>query len=200
MFIPRKLKIDLIVVKDKNVNRLIGKVIPRNEIFAILDNDSIFRLLTKMRTLLQFQSLHIVLMLLRKPISWKKSFGSMDSIILSFPNIARTDYLAAFPLKDLNKYKRTIGELLVSNGFFEIWTNSLTNQTYQQKHNLIFKGDAVEILNKLSEEQGILRQTLLFTGLEVCAYNINRRQKDLKLFEFGKIYYKESDSIKKKNG
>jgi len=42
----------------------------------------------------------------------------------------------------------------------------------------------------LSEEQGILRQTLLFTGLEVCGYNINRKQKDLKLFEFGKIYYK----------
>ncbi|HET6539790.1 MAG TPA: phenylalanine--tRNA ligase subunit beta, partial [Chryseolinea sp.] len=36
------------------------------------------------------------------------------------------------------------------------------------------------------------RQTMLFTGLEVCAYNINRKQKDLKLFEFGKIYYKES--------
>jgi phenylalanyl-tRNA synthetase beta chain len=44
------------------------------------------------------------------------------------------------------------------------------------------------MLNKLSEEQGILRQTMLFTGLEVCAHNINRKQKELRLFEFGKTY------------
>jgi phenylalanyl-tRNA synthetase beta chain len=117
--------------------------------------------------------------------------------IYGFNNIelsetATADYLASFPVKDLNTYKKTIGELLVSNGFFEIWTNSLTNHAYQQKHNLSFTGSPVEVLNKLSEEQGILRQTMLFTGLEVCAYNINRKQKDLKLFEFGKIYYKET--------
>lgn len=80
--------------------------------------------------------------------------------------------------------------MLVGNGFYEIMTNSLTNATYQQKHKLAFTGEPIEILNKLSEEQGILRQTMLFTGLEVCAHNINRRQKDLKLFEFGKIYFK----------
>ena len=67
---------------------------------------------------------------------------------------------------------------------------------YQEKHNLTFKGKPVEILNKLSEEQGMLRQTLLFTGLEVCAYNINRKQKDLKLYEFGKTYYKNPDKYK----
>jgi phenylalanyl-tRNA synthetase beta chain len=82
--------------------------------------------------------------------------------------------------------------MLVGNGYFEIWTNSLTNHAYQQKHNLSFTGEPVEILNKLSEEQGILRQTMLFTGLEVCAYNINRKQKDVKFFEFGKIYFKTS--------
>ncbi len=76
-------------------------------------------------------------------------------------------------------------------GFTEIWTNSLTNLAYQQKHKLTFKGETVEILNKLSEEQGILRQTMLFTGLEVCAHNINRKQKDLKLYEFGKVYYRD---------
>jgi phenylalanyl-tRNA synthetase beta chain len=64
---------------------------------------------------------------------------------------------------------------------------------------LNFTGEPIEILNKLSEEQGILRQTMLFTGLEVCAYNINRKQKDLKLFEFGKIYFKEGKNTKKKN-
>jgi phenylalanyl-tRNA synthetase beta chain len=105
---------------------------------------------------------------------------------------AGSDFIAEFPVKDINKFKNTISQMLVGNGFYEIWTNSLTNFAYQQKHNLTFTGEPVEILNKLSEEQGILRQTMLFTGLEVCAHNINRRQKDLKLFEFGKIYFKTS--------
>jgi phenylalanyl-tRNA synthetase beta chain len=68
--------------------------------------------------------------------------------------------------KDINKFKNTIGQMLVGNGFYEIWTNSLTNAAYQQKHQLSFTGEPIEILNKLSEEQGILRQTMLFTGLE----------------------------------
>ncbi|MEQ9415451.1 MAG: phenylalanine--tRNA ligase subunit beta, partial [Cyclobacteriaceae bacterium] len=71
-----------------------------------------------------------------------------------------------------------------------------TNETYYKKQNLNFKGERIEIVNKLSEEQGVLRQTMLFTGLEVCAHNINRRQKDLKLFEFGKIYWKEEGGFK----
>ena len=80
---------------------------------------------------------------------------------------------------------------MVATGFYEVWTNSLTNIAYQKKHNLVFEGEPVEILNRLSEEQGVMRQTMLFTGMEVCAHNINRRQKDLKLFEFGKVYWKQ---------
>jgi len=70
--------------------------------------------------------------------------------------------------------------MLAAMGFYETLTNSLTNIAYRNKINA--GSEAVEILNKLSEEQGILRQTMLFSGLEVCAHNINRKQKDLKLF------------------
>ncbi len=186
---PRKVENRSIGIKDKNVNRLIGKVIPRNEIFDILTRldievvdkkDSSFTVSVPPYRVDVTQEADIVEEILR--------IYGFNNIELS--NIARTDYLAEFPPKDIDKFKRSIAGLLVSNGFFEIWTNSLTNQSYQEKHKLTFRGSAVEILNKLSEEQGILRQTLLFTGLEVCAYNINRRQKDLRLFEFGKIYYK----------
>jgi phenylalanyl-tRNA synthetase beta chain len=109
---------------------------------------------------------------------------------------AGSDYIAEFPVRDVNKFRNAIGQMLVSSGFFEIWTNSLTNGAYQKKHSFTFRGEPIEILNKLSEEQGILRQTMLFTGLEVCAHNINRRQKDLKLYEFGKIYYKEKNQYR----
>ncbi len=192
---PTKIDDLLINVKDKNIHRLIGKVIPREEIFSILkrleiqvinDDSESFTVSVPPYRVDVTQEADIVEEILR--------IYGFNKIELS--EIARTDYLASFPAKDPNKYKRTIGELLVANGFYEIWTNSLTNQNYQGRHNLLLKGDSIEILNKLSEEQGVLRQTLLFTGLEVCAYNLNRRQKDLKLFEFGKIYYRESQQYK----
>ncbi len=178
-------------VKDKNIHRLIGKVIPRDEMFGILERldikitaktDDTFTVSVPPYRVDVLQEADITEEILR--------IYGFNNIELS--DTASTDYLAEFPVKSIDKYKRNIGEMLIGNGFYEIWTNSLTNQSYQEKNKLTFKGEAVEILNKLSEEQGILRQTLLFTGLEVCAYNINRKQKDLKLYEFGKIYYKEA--------
>ena len=192
---PNKIENRIIHVKDKNVNRLIGKVIPREEVFNILRSldidvmektDETFTVSVPPYRVDVTQEADVVEEILR--------IYGFNNIELS--EIASTEYLAEFPSKDVEKYKRNIGELLISNGFCEIWTNSLTNFGYQEKHNLSFKGKPVEILNKLSEEQGVLRQTLLFTGLEACSYNINRKQKDLKLYEFGKTYYYESGTFK----
>ncbi len=187
---PKKIDNRCFEIKDKNVNRLIGKNISREEIHSILKRLDIeviekkedrYTVSVPPYRVDVFQEADIVEEILR--------IYGFNNIELS--NTARTDFLAEFPLKNIDKFKKSIGELLVANGFFEIWTNSLTNQSYQQKHNLTFPGETVEILNKLSEEQGVLRQTMLFTGLEVCAYNINRKQKDLKLYEFGKIYFRK---------
>jgi phenylalanyl-tRNA synthetase beta chain len=176
----------LVPVKDKNVNRLIGKVIPRDEVFAILKRldievvdkkESGYTVSVPPYRVDVLQEADVIEEILR-------IYGFNNVELNEF---ASSDFIANFPERDINKYRNAIGEMLVGNGFFEIWTNSLTHAAYQQKHGLNF-GEPVEILNKLSEEQGILRQTMLFTGLEVCAYNINRKQKDLKLFEFGKIY------------
>jgi phenylalanyl-tRNA synthetase beta chain len=188
---PAKIENRIFIVKYKNIDRLIGKEIPREEIISILERLDI-QIVNK-----DENTFTVSVPPYRVDVLQEADIAEEILRIYGFNNIelaetASADYLASFPSKDLNTYKKTIGELLVSNGFFEIWTNSLTNYSYQQKHNLKFTGSPVEILNKLSEEQGILRQTMLFTGLEVCAYNINRKQKDLKLFEFGKIYYKET--------
>ena len=187
---PEPVKPRVIKMKYRNIDRLIGKQVPHDEIFAILGrldievlekNEGEFSVAVPPYRVDVIQEADVVEEILR--------IYGFNKIELS--PTAGTDYLADFPVKDPDKYRRTIGEMLAGNGFYEIWTNSLTNQNYQTKHNLGFRGEPVEMLNKLSEEQGILRQTMLFTGLEVCAYNINRRQKDLRLFEFGKIYYKE---------
>lgn len=188
---PKKIESRIIEVKDKNVNRLIGKAIPREEVFGILERLDI-QIIDKKE-----DRYTVSVPPYRVDVTQEADITEEILRIYGFNNIelnefAGSDYIADFPEKNLNTFKNTLGQMLVSNGFYEIWTNSLTNAAYQQKNQLTFVGDPVEILNKLSEEQGILRQTMLFTGLEVCAYNINRKQKDLKLFEFGKIYFKDN--------
>ncbi|MBX9852350.1 MAG: phenylalanine--tRNA ligase subunit beta, partial [Cytophagaceae bacterium] len=108
-----------------------------------------------------------------------------------------TNYLAEFPEKDKDSLTIILSHLLSSNGFNEIISNSLTKPAYSESLNLSDKD--VVILNKLSEDLGVMRQSLLFSGLEAMVYNINRRQKDLKLYEFGKIYYKAEGKYTEKN-
>ncbi|MDQ6478017.1 phenylalanine--tRNA ligase subunit beta [Dyadobacter sp. LHD-138] len=100
-----------------------------------------------------------------------------------------SDYLSDFPVNDPEKLKMRISELLAANGFNETITNSLTKPEPQSTLGDSVFGNPVKILNYLSEDLSVMRQTLIFSGLEVVAYNVNRRQKDLKLFEFGKTYH-----------
>ncbi len=99
-----------------------------------------------------------------------------------------TAYLAEFPQPDAHNLQFQISQLLAGSGFSEILTNSLTKPTYTEGMAQYPQENYVNILNRLSEELGVMRQSLLFSGLEVIAHNVNRKQKDLKLFEFGKVY------------
>jgi phenylalanyl-tRNA synthetase beta chain len=187
---PEKIQPRTIDIKEKNVNRLIGKNIPREEVHTILkhlDIELIER--TEEGYIVSVPPYRVDVVQEADVIEEILRIYGFNKIELS--DTAKTDFLSEFPVRNIDRYKRSIGELLVANGFFEIMTNSLTNQSYQGKHDLTFQGETIEILNKLSEEQAVLRQTMLFTGLEVCAHNINRKQKDLKLYEFGKIYWKQ---------
>lgn len=186
---PNKIENRQIEVKEKNVARLIGKQIQKEQIFAILERLDI--------NVISSQGDHFTVSVPPYRVDVMQEADIVEEVLriygfnnIELSEIAGTDYLASFPAKDINSYKRRIGEMLTGNGFYEILTNSLTQAAYTARHNLTFEGRPVEMLNKLSEEQGILRQTMLFTGLEVCAHNINRKQKDLKLFEFGKVYWK----------
>jgi phenylalanyl-tRNA synthetase beta chain len=98
------------------------------------------------------------------------------------------DYLAAFPTPDKDKIQDKVTQLLASIGFNEIFTNSLTNPEYASKAEFLDSAQDVVILNKLSEELGVMRQSLIFTGLESIRHNINRKQRNLKFFEFGRTY------------
>jgi len=91
---------------------------------------------------------------------------------------------------DENKIQNLVANQLVSQGFMEVMSNSLTTPKYSNYSDRLNESHNVEILNPLSTDLCVLRQSLLFSGLEVVAYNINRKNNKLKLFEFGKTYHK----------
>jgi len=91
---------------------------------------------------------------------------------------------------DPEQVQNSISDLLSSNGFNEIMTNSLTKGDYLNGLTELKKEASIEMLNPLSSDLNVLRQTLLFSGLEAIAYNINRKNPDLKFYEFGKTYLK----------
>jgi phenylalanyl-tRNA synthetase beta chain len=81
--------------------------------------------------------------------------------------------------------KDKVAACLVGQGFTEILTNSITNSRYFENDVL---SSTVKMMNNLSAELDVLRPSMLETGLETIAYNINRKNNDLRLFEFGKTY------------
>ena len=88
------------------------------------------------------------------------------------------------------KIQNTIANQLVSFGFNEMMANSLTTPDYIGLSEVLKEELNVLILNPLSKDLSAMRQSLLFSGLEAVSYNLNRRNSDLKLFEFGKSYHK----------
>ncbi len=82
-------------------------------------------------------------------------------------------------------YTEKVAEYLAGSGFREIFTNSITNSAYYS--NEVLEG-TVMMINNLSEELNVLRPAMMETGLSSIAYNLNRKNTDLKFFEFGKTY------------
>lgn len=81
-----------------------------------------------------------------------------------------------------------VGEQLVGCGFHEILNNSLTKTSYYHDLNRYPEKSTVKIMNPLSTDLGVMRQTLLFGGLESIMRNVNRKQSNLRFFEFGNCY------------
>ncbi|GAB3648848.1 phenylalanine--tRNA ligase subunit beta [Echinicola sediminis] len=184
-----------IEVKFAHINRLIGKAIPKDQVKEILEsleigiseeNDEGFKAIVKPYRVDVTREADIIEEVLR--------IYGFENVLLS--DTYQAGFLAEHPAKDSNKLQYRVSELLSGMGFFEIMTNSLTKPVYAEKSGFLKSEENVEIYNKLSEDLGVMRQGLLFTGLEVLAHNINRRQKDLRFFEFGTAYFKEQEGYR----
>lgn len=89
-------------------------------------------------------------------------------------------------------YREKVANMLTGYGFFEIFTNSITNSTYFDEATL---ESTVKMINNLSADLDVMRPSMMPTGLEVVAHNINRKNTDLCLFEFGNTYRIEAAGI-----
>ncbi len=132
--------------------------------------------------------------------------------IYGFNNIevpAKVNSTLSFSQKpDDFRLKNQIADLLAANGFNEIMNNSLTKASYFENLETYKPENTVMLFNPLSSDLNAMRQSLLFGGLESISYNINRKNSNLRFFEFGKAYtfhskegenhlkqYKEEDKL-----
>ena len=187
---PQKITSVSIQMSFHTIQRLIGKNIEPDTIFSILHN---LEIEVAEKTNKGFNAT-----IPPYRVDVKQEADVIEEILrvygydnIEMPTHMSAGFLSEFPSKDAHKIQTHIAEFLTAKGYFEIITNSLTSSQYTALE-LYKKEENVSILNKLSEELDVMRQSLLFSGLEVIAHNINHRQKNLKFFEFGKVYKKTS--------
>jgi phenylalanyl-tRNA synthetase beta chain len=178
-----------IAVSYKNIDRLIGKAIEHEEIKAILTGLGII-ISEENETGLQLQ-------VPAYKVDVTREVDIIEEIlrIHGYNNIEIPTQIKASlnysPKPDKEVVQNQVAEMLTAQGFNEILSNSLTKSSYSAEPE-----KAVKILNPLSTDLDVLRQCLLFSGLEAISYNQNRRKADLKFYEFGKIYHAEGEGFK----
>ena len=96
--------------------------------------------------------------------------------------------VCATPKPDPEAVRNAVSNFLAANGFVEIMNNSLTKGDYYSALKTFPAERCVRIVNPLSQDLNVMRQTLILGGLEVIAYNLNRQLSSLRTFEYGSVY------------
>lgn len=186
---PRKMEPLELEFSFFECDRLIGKPIPREEIKNILHNLD-FSILKESP-----EALRLSVPPYRVDVTRGADVVEEILRIYGYNNVELPEKLHSSivlsPKPDKEHLQNIVSETLTSRGFYEIMNNSLTKGAYYGQEGFD-ASRSVEILNPLSHDLNVLRQTLLFGGLETIAYNQNRKVQDLKLYEFGNVYEKDS--------
>lgn len=124
--------------------------------------------------------------------------------IYGYNNVEISDSLKAnlsyqTPTDRKQKLQTLVSEQLTANGFHEIMNNSLTKKGYYESRVSYPAKNSVSLVNPLSNDLGVMRQTLLFGGLESVAHNRNRKHLDLRFYEFGNCYFYDRERKKEDN-
>ncbi len=187
---PKPIEKWTVDIKYKNVDRLIGKMIDRSAIKRILINLGI--------EITSESESGLELFIPTYKVDVTREADIIEEIlrVYGYNNIEFSDSVnSSLSYKDEQDRKEDlqnkISDYLSANGFFEIMNNSLVNSKYAEYQEDFDAEENVKVLNPVSLDLDVLRQSLLFGGLESIAYNQNRKNKDLKFYEFGRSYFKD---------
>jgi len=169
-------------VNYSNINKLIGASIPNEEIKAIITSLGITVAVETP------EGLSLKVPTFKVDVTRECDITEEVLRIYGYNNIeipSKVNASLAFTAKpDREQTQHVIADMLTANGFMEIWCNSLTKGAYSKNID-----EVVRILNPLSTDLNVMRQSLLMPALESVAYNQNRKQGDIKFYEFGKTYH-----------
>lgn len=170
-----------------NVSRLIGKEIPKEELKNILES-------LEMKIVRETER-GLSLMVPTYRVDVYREVDVIEEIlrIYGYNNVEIPTHVNASlnyaENPDPNQVRNAIASLLSAQGFNEIWSNSLTRASYYDDMQLYKGTQTVRLFNPLSSDLNGMRQTLLYGGLECIELNSNRRNQDLRLYEFGNCYF-----------
>jgi phenylalanyl-tRNA synthetase beta chain len=184
---PNKIEDAQVFLTFDKTNKLIGEELPKETIKSILSALEI-----KVNNVTE-SGLGLTIPAYRNDVQREVDVIEEILRVYGYNNIKITDKLNA-SISNTSKYEsykieNVIANQLVGQGFYEILNNSLTSDKYTDFSGQLQEASEVKILNPLSKDLSVMRQSLIFSGLESIAFNINRQQTDLKLFEFGKTYH-----------
>lgn len=183
---PAKIKNFEIEVSYSRINTLIGKQIDKETVKNILESLEI-GILSETD-----EGLNLSVPPFKVDVTREADVVEEILRIYGYNNIGFSDSLKSslsYSRKpDPEKLQQKLADFFSDNGFNEILTNSLSSSAYYEKSEAYSFEKCVKILNPLSSELGVMRQTLLFSGLESISHNLNRRMSDLKFYEFGNVY------------
>jgi phenylalanyl-tRNA synthetase beta chain len=189
---PKKIEDHQVFLSFENVNALVGQEIPKETIKRILTSLEI-----KINNVTE-SGIGLTIPFYRVDV--KREADVIEEILrvygynnINFSGKLNASISSSSRFEDY-KLQNIIAGQLTALGFHEIMTNSLTAPERDELSEQLDEKHQVKILNPLSGDLAVLRQSLLFSGLEAVSFNINRKKADLRLFEFGKTYHNYSSS------
>jgi phenylalanyl-tRNA synthetase beta chain len=189
-FYPVKLEDFQVFLSYENAYRLIGQEIPKETIKNILASLEI-----KINSETE-GGLGLTIPSYRTDVQREADIIEEILRVYGYNNIEFSHKLntsISFDSNKETKIENVVAEQLSALGFNETMANSLTKVDYTKLSDNINEEANVAMLNPLSNDLGVLRQSLLFSGLESISYNLNRKNNALKFYEFGKTYHKYSE-------
>jgi phenylalanyl-tRNA synthetase beta chain len=184
---PKKIEDHQVFLNFENTTKLIGEEIPKEIIKEILSSLEI-----KVHNITE-TGIGMTIPAYRNDVTREADVIEEILRVYGYNKIKFTQKLNAsisgkLPIEDY-EVRNKIGDQLAALGFNEMLNNSLTTAKHLSLSESLKTEHSIEMLNPLSNDLAVMRQSMLFSALEVAAYNSNRKMPDLKLFEFGKTYH-----------